>query len=183
MRVIAGSVRGFKLMTPTGKNTRPTSDRIKETLFNIIQAEVPESRFLDLFSGSGGIAIEALSRGATEAVLVEHEREAVHCIRENIKHTRMEDRSRVMAMDVMQAVRRLDQLGQPFDVIFMDPPYRKDLEGMLLSYLLRSSLVHEETLIIVETALDTEISYMEELPCRMERVKDYKTNRHIFLRV
>lgn len=182
MRVIAGAVRGFKLMTPTGKNTRPTSDRIKETLFNIIQAEVPESRFLDLFSGSGGIAIEALSRGASEAVLVEHEREAVRCIRENIKHTRMEDRSRVMAMDVMQAVRRLDQLGQPFDVIFMDPPYRKDLEGMLVPYLLHSSLVHEETLIIVETALDTDVSYMEELPCSMERVKDYKTNRHVFLR-
>lgn len=183
MRVIAGTARRLNLVTPSGKHTRPTSDKIKETLFNILQTEVPESRFLDLFSGSGGIAIEALSRGAKEAVLVDNDREAVRCIKENIRHTHFEDRSRVMAMDVMQAIRRLDQLGQAFDIIFMDPPYRMDLEQRLLPYLLDSSLVKPDTLLVVEAAVDTDISYMENLSCQVERIKEYKTNRHVFLRV
>lgn len=183
MKVTAGSVRGFNLVLPGGKNTRPTTGRIKETLFNIIQWEVPESRFLDLFSGSGSIAIEALSRGAREAVLVDRDREAVRCMKENIKHTRMEDRAQVMAMDVMQALRRLDACGQPFDIIFMDPPYHKEFEAAVIPYLLNSSLVCESSLIIVETALETDVSYMQEYSCQCERIKDYKTNRHVFLRV
>lgn len=182
MRVIAGSARRLKLVTPAGKHTRPTSDKIKETLFNILQGEIPGCRFLDLFSGSGGIAIEALSRGASEAVLVDHDREAVRCIRENIRHTRFEDVSQVMAMDVLPALRRLDQLGRPFDIIFIDPPYRMDLEKRLLPWLLSSELVHEDTLLVIETSLETDISYMKGLDCQVERVKEYKTNRHVFLR-
>ena len=115
MRVVAGSVRGFNLIVPSGKNTRPTTNSIKETLFNILQWDIAGCRFLDLFSGSGGIAIEALSRGAKEAVMVEKDREAVRCIKQNVQHTKMDDRSRVMPMDVMQALRRLEQAGQPFD--------------------------------------------------------------------
>lgn len=183
MKVVAGSVRGFHLVVPSGNNTRPTSNRIKETLFNILQWDVPESRFLDLFSGSGGIAVEALSRGATEAVLVEYDREALRCIRENLEHTGMEHQSTVMAMDVMQALRRLDQIGKPFDIIFMDPPYRKKWEEKIIPYLLQSSLVQEDTLIIVETSLDTDISYMQNYPCKIERIKEYKSNQHVFLRV
>ena len=183
MRVIAGKVRRRNLVTPKGNHTRPTSDRIKETLFNMIQCEVADSRFLDLFSGSGGIAIEALSRGASEAVLVENYKEAQACIRENIKATDMQDYARLMAMDVMQALRRLNELNQPFDIIFMDPPYRKDIEVDVISYLLESSIVKEGTIIIVETSMDTDVSYMNDLPCTVERIKDYKTNRHVFLRV
>lgn len=183
MRVIAGTARRLNLVTPSGKHTRPTSDKIKETLFNIIQTEVPGCRFLDLFSGSGGIAIEALSRGAKEAVMVDNDREAVRCIKENVKHTHFEDVSRVMAMDVMHAIRRLEQLNQPFDIIFMDPPYRMDIEQRIIPYLLESGLVQEDTLIIVETAIDTDVSYMEALSCQVERIKEYKTNRHVFLRV
>ena len=169
MRVVAGSVRGFNLIVPSGKNTRPTTNRIKETLFNILQWDIAGCRFLDLFSGSGGIAIEALSRGAKEAVMVEH--------------TKMDDRSRVMPMDVMQALRRLEQAGRPFDIIFMDPPYHLDLEERIVPYLLQSSLVKAGSLIIVETALDTDVDYMYELGCEVERIKEYKTNRHVFLRV
>ena len=88
-----------------------------------------------------------------------------------------------MAMDAMQAVRRLNELHQPFDIIFMDPPYRRDIEAQLIPLLLESSLVEEGTLIIAETALDTDISYIEGLSCQIEKVKDYKTNRHVFLRV
>ena len=183
MRVTAGSVRGFNLVLPGGKNTRPTTGRIKETLFNIIQWEVPESRFLDLVSGSGSIAIEALSRGAKEAVLVDRDREAVRCMKENSKHTRMEERAQVMAMDVMRALHCLNERGKAFDIIFMDPPYHKEFETAVIPYLLDSSLVCESSLIIVETALETDVSYMQEYPCRCERIKDYKSNRHVFLRV
>lgn len=181
--MVAGSVRGFSLIVPSGKNTRPTSNRIKETLFNILQWDIVGSTFLDLFSGSGGIAIEALSRGAKEAVLVEQDREALRCIRQNLKHTRMEEVSQVLAMDVMQAVRRLEQSGKSFDLIFMDPPYHKGLEERIAPYLLKSSLVKENTQIIVETSLETDIGYMYDLDCTVERIKEYKSNRHVFLRV
>lgn len=183
MRVIAGSARRRNLVCPSGDSTRPTTDRIKETLFNILQTEVPDARFLDLFSGSGGIGIEALSRGGKQCVFVENGREAVTCIKTNLKNTGLSDRAQVMAMDVMQALRRLDSLSQPFDIIFMDPPYRKDFEAKVIPFLLESSLVQEGTLLIAETALDTDISYMEAYSCEIERVKDYKTNRHVFLRV
>jgi 16S rRNA (guanine(966)-N(2))-methyltransferase RsmD len=181
MRVIAGTARRLKLETPAGKHTRPTSDKIKETLFNILQQKVCDCRFLDLFSGSGGIGIEALSRSAAESVFVDNDKEAVRCIKANIKHTHFEDVSRVMAMDVFQALRRLEQLGQPFDIIFMDPPYGMDLENRILPWLLDSHLVAEDTLLILETSLETDLSYMEHLPCQIARVKEYKTNRHVFL--
>ena len=114
---------------------------------------------------------------------MENGREAVACIKTNLKNTKLSEQSQVMAMDVMQALRRLDALGQPFDLIFMDPPYRKEFEAKVIPFLLQSSLVKEGTLIIVETALDTDVSYMENFSCQLERIKDYKTNRHVFLRV
>jgi 16S rRNA (guanine966-N2)-methyltransferase len=181
MRVIAGTARRLKLETPAGRHTRPTSDKIKETLFNILQPELYDARFLDLFGGSGGIGIEALSRGAREAVFVDNDKEAVRCIKANLKHTHFEDVSRVMAMDAGQALRRLEQLGRPFDIIFMDPPYGMELERRLLPYLLESGLVEKDTLLILETSLETDLTYLDYLPCEIDRVKEYKTNRHVFL--
>jgi 16S rRNA (guanine(966)-N(2))-methyltransferase RsmD len=181
MRVIAGKARRLQLETPTGKHTRPTSDKIKETLFNILQQQVYDCRFLDLFSGSGGIGIEALSRGAGEAVFVDNDKEAVRCIKTNIKHTHFEDVSRVMAMDVSWALRSLEQLGQPFDIIFMDPPYGKGLENKILPWLLDSRLVTEDTLLILETSLEVDLSYLEHMPCEITKVKKYKSNCHVFL--
>ena len=93
MRVIAGSARSLLLKTPQGDNTRPTTDRIKETLFNVIQNEVSGSVFVDLFAGSGGIGIEALSRGANKAYFVEMNRDAINCIEDNLKHTKFMDNS------------------------------------------------------------------------------------------
>ena len=181
MRVVAGSVRGFNLIVPSGKNTRPTTNRIKETLFNILQWDIAGCRFLDLFSGSGGIAIEALSRGAKEAVMVEKDREAVRCIKQNVQHTKMDDRSRVMPMDVMQALRRLEQAGQSFDIIFMDPPYQLNAEKEVLTAIADSKIADEDTQIIIEATLDREFSE-DELACfDVVRVKEYKTNKHIFL--
>lgn len=182
MRVIAGKARRTNLVTPEGKNTRPTSDRIKETLFNMLQQELYDVRFLDIFSGSGGISIEALSRGAKEAVMIDNDAAAVRCIKENIKRTHFEDLARVLKMEAVSALKKLDVEGRTFDIIFMDPPYNYDTEAKILNILLDSGLVHENTLIIIETSLETDISYMYDMPCKVERVKEYKTNRHIFIR-
>ena len=129
MRVIAGSARHLKLKTIEGMGTRPTTDRIKETLFNMLSFYVEESRFLDLFSGSGGIGIEALSRGASQAVFVEQNRKAAACIEENLNHTHLGEKAVVMSKDVMTALRILEDKKQAFDYIFMDPPYGKLLEN------------------------------------------------------
>lgn len=108
MRVIAGKARRIQLKTISGNDTRPTTDRIKETLFNILQPDLYDSTFLDLFSGSGAIGIEALSRGAAEAVFVENNKEAVKCIEENLKNTRLNDYAVIKPLDVITAIRRLD---------------------------------------------------------------------------
>lgn len=181
MRVIAGRARRLPLKTVEGMATRPTTDRIKETLFNMIQSMVPGHRFLDLYSGSGAIAIEALSRGAREAVLVERQPAALACIRENLKTTRLEADARVMAADVGTALRQLDKEGAPFDIIFMDPPYDGGHEREALQFLASSALAGPDTVIIVEAALATDFSYLGDLGLRMERSKEYKTNKHVFI--
>lgn len=155
MRVIAGTARSMPLKTIRGMDTRPTSDKTKETLFNVLQADVPECRFLDLFSGSGAIAIEALSRGADYAVLVEQNVKAAECIKENLTFTKMADRAEVHKCDVLTALHRLE--GQkPFDIIFMDPPYNQELEKQVLEYLQNSSLADEYTVIVVEASMETD---------------------------
>ncbi len=122
MRVIAGKARRLVLKTIEGQDTRPTTDRIKETLFNMIHGDMPDCCFLDLFSGSGAIGIEALSRGAKLAVMVEQSQGAAECIRENLKTTRLEDGAVVMNCDVMTGLRRLEGKGYVFDFVFMDLP-------------------------------------------------------------
>ena len=129
MRVIAGTARSLPLKTPEGMDTRPTTDRIKETLFNMLQTYIPDCVFVDIFSGSGGIGIEALSRGASQAVFVEQNRKAAACIEENLNHTHLREKAVVMSKDVMTALRILEDKKQAFDYIFMDPPYGKLLEN------------------------------------------------------
>lgn len=181
MRVIAGTARRILLKTVEGLDTRPTTDRIKETLFNILQPDLPGARVLDLFSGSGALGIEALSRGARYCVFVEKAPEALKCIQANLEATHLKDQARVMSTDVQSALARLDGTEPPFDLVIMDPPYRKGLELEALARLADSSLIDEYTIIVVEAALDTELDEAENLGYRIYRVKDYKTNRHFFL--
>ncbi len=181
MRVIAGKARRLPLKTIPGTDTRPTTDRIKETLFNMIQEDLEGCRFLDLFSGSGGIGIEALSRGAKEAVFVEKNRKAIACITDNLKFTKLEKEAHVMCCDVVTALRKMEG-DAAFDFIFMDPPYEKQLERQVLSYLKDSSLADETTRIIIEASLETAFDYVEILGFEVAREKKYKTNQHIFLR-
>ena len=160
--------------------TRPTTDRIKETLFNILQPELLDCRFLDLFSGSGAIGIEALSRGAAQAVFVEKNPKACTCIKENLAFTKLADGGKLLNMDVLQALRSLEGKGT-FDCIFMDPPYNHELEKMVLEYLQTSTVLDENTLIIVEADLDTDFGYVDDLGYQQLRSKEDKTNQHIFL--
>ena len=176
MRVIAGSARSLPLKTLEGMDTRPTTDRIKETLFNMIQSEIPGCRFLDLYAGSGAIAIEALSRGAKEAVLV-----ACACIRENLAFTKLDSQAVLMEQDVAAAIVRLS--GQEvFDIVYMDPPYAKDYERGALEALAAGSIIDGYTTIIIEEKLDTDLSYVQDLGYTITKTKTYKTNKHVFLK-
>lgn len=181
MRIIAGSKRSLPLKTVEGKDTRPTTDRIKETLFNMIQNDVFGCCFLDLFAGSGQIGLEAISRGARYAVFVENAKKAAACITENIKFTKSENESLLLQMDVISALRSLEGKYQ-FDIIFMDPPYHNFYEKEVLEYLKTSSLLKEDTLIITEAALGTDFSYLQELGFILLKEKRYKTNAHVFIK-
>lgn len=180
MRVIAGTARSLKLKTPEGADTRPTTDRIKETLFNMIQMDVPGSIFLDLFSGSGGIGIEALSRGAEHAYFVENARAAIVCIQENLAFTGFADRSTLLKQDVLGALSLIAE--KEAHIIFMDPPYQADLESMVFSALKMQRYVTENTLIITEAAIDKEFDFLEDMGFEVIKEKKYKTNKHVFCR-
>ena len=181
MRVIAGKARRLNLKTLPGLDTRPTTDRIKETLFNMLQPEIPDCRFLDLFSGSGAIGIEALSRGAQYAVFVEKNPKACACIRENLSFTKLSDSGKLLNMEVLTALRMLEK-EPAFDCIFMDPPYHMDLEKQALEYLADSFVADEDTLIIVEADLNTDFEYVKSYGYQLLRSKEYKTNKHVFLK-
>lgn len=180
MRIIAGTARSLPLRSIEGRDTRPTTDRIKETLFNILQSGIAGSSFLDLFAGSGQIGLEALSRGADHAVFVENNKKACACIEENIRFTRFETRSRLLAADACSALRMLEG-NDTFDYLFMDPPYGTFMEKEILTYLSASRLMREDALIIIEAALDTDFSYVPQLGFEIVREKKYKTNKHIFV--
>ena len=180
MRVIAGSAKRLQLKSVEGMETRPTTDRIKETLFNIIAPCIYDSIFLDLFSGSGAIGIEALSRGAREAVFVENNPKAMACIKENLKFTKLEHKAITMTRDVLTALYQLEG-EKSFDYIFMDPPYDTGIEKTVLEYLSGSDLVYEDSIIIVEASKNTDFSYVEDLGFTIVKEKVYKTNKHIFI--
>ena len=169
MRVIAGKAKSLPLKTLEGLDTRPTTDKIKETLFNILQTDIYGCRFLDLYSGSGAIGIEALSRGAKEAVLVENNKAAAAFIKENLKFTKLEEDAVVMEQDVV------------FDFVYMDAPYNHDYERDVLIALKNSGIIDKYTIVIIEEALEADLSYVEDLGYTVYKTKNYKTNKHLFL--
>ena len=180
MRIIAGTARSLPLKTIEGLETRPTTDKIKETLFNILQRDVPNAYFLDLFAGSGQIGLEALSRGASYAVFIENNRKAAKRIEDNIAFTKFTNESKLLTMDVISGLHSLEG-KYAFDIIFMDPPYRQGLEEDVLHFLSHSHILKPETKIIVESSLDTDFSYLDELGFTIEKFKKYKTNMHVFI--
>lgn len=181
MRVIAGKARSLKLKTPEGLDTRPTTDRIKETLFNMLQPYLPDGIFIDLFSGSGGIGIEALSRGAKHAYFVENNKNAIACILDNLKFTRLTEDATVLKQDALSALSGIHE--KEADVIFMDPPYGQEFEKQVLALLKNMPYVTENTLIVVEAMRDEDFSYVEEIGYEIVKDKRYKTNKHVFLKL
>ena len=178
MRVIAGKARRLNLKTIPGNETRPTTDRIKETLFNMLQNDVPGCYFLDLFAGSGQIGLEAVSRGARYAVFVENNKKACACIEDNIHFTKFDRETKLLQSDVISAIRSMEGKYR-FDV--MDPPYRHEYEKEVLECLKDSSILKEDTLIVVEASLDTSFDYLNELGFTLKKLKTYKTNVHAFI--
>ena len=180
MRVIAGTARSLPLKSPEGMDTRPTTDRIKETLFNMLQPYLASCVFIDLFSGSGAIGIEAISRGAARAYFVEQSPKAISCIQQNLAFTKFTDRGIVIKQDVLAALSGIHE--KEADVIFMDPPYQQEHEKRVLGVLKDLPYVTEDTLIIVEADLHTSFDYLAEYGYTLEKEKKYKTNKHVFLR-
>ena len=149
MRIITGSARGTKLETLEGENTRPTSERAKMAIFNTLQFDIEGRRVLDLFGGSGQMALEALSRGAREAVLVDKSKHAVGIINKNIAKTKFLAETKVFCADYSEYIRRFG--GEKFDIIFLDPPYAAKLYAPALEGLLRAGMLKSTTVIVCES--------------------------------
>ncbi|MBQ9300628.1 MAG: 16S rRNA (guanine(966)-N(2))-methyltransferase RsmD [Clostridia bacterium] len=151
MRIIAGEMRSRTILAPKGSDTRPTLDRTRESLFNILAAECPESRVLDLYAGSGALALEALSRGAASAVLCDCSREAARVIRQNIEALHVGDRAWLLQMRDLQAVELLAREKATFDLVFLDPPYRISTVPACQA-LDRAGVLAEDALLVIEHA-------------------------------
>ena len=151
MRIIGGKARGTKLYTLEGENTRPTLDRVKESLFNIIQTEIPNSIFLDLFSGSGAIGLEAVSRGAKKAILCDKSKDAIKIIEKNIKFEILLN----------------NQIKDLIDIVYIDPPYKTDYAYESLKILIDNKMLKKDSYIIIETDDEKRI---------IEQIKSLKVN-------
>ena len=168
MRVITGSARGVRLKTPDGLKTRPTSDRVKEAVFSMIQFEVEGGRFLDLFAGTGQMGIEALSRGATSAVFVDGWKDACQLVRENLRLTKLSDKAKVVNSDYLSY---LQSCREKFDIVFLDPPYAEFFLENALNKISEIDILSNRGIIIcerpAEKQLDLDIS-------GLQRSKDYR---------
>lgn len=149
MRIITGTARGTRLVTLEGENTRPTGERVKEAVFSMIQFDIEGRRVLDLFGGSGQLALEALSRGAESAVIIDSSPEAIEVIKTNAKATRLFDRCRISAMEFEPFLRRAAG-RESFDIIFLDPPYKSDYLCRSLSMIAKGGVAKRGALIVCE---------------------------------
>ena len=168
MRVITGTARGVQLKTPEGLQTRPTTDRVKEALFSIIQFEIPCARVLDLFGGTGQVGIEALSRGAKSAVFVDESEKACGLIRENLKRTKLSEKGKVVRGDYLQY---LQNCRETFDFVFLDPPYAEVFLENALNKLTEIDILQSGGIIVAERPVGKELPWNYE---GFTRSKDYK---------
>lgn len=151
MRVISGSARGKKLVSLEGNNTRPTLDRVKESLFNILQFDIADKDVLDLFAGSGAIGIEAISRGAKSAIFCDNSPEAIKIIKTNIENTRSTEKATVLNKDYLQALKYLSANNKKFDIIYLDPPYKTEFANIAIKEIIDLNLLSKDGIIILET--------------------------------
>ena len=168
MRVITGTAKGVSLATPDGLHTRPTSDRVKEALFSIVQFELPGAHVLDLFGGTGQLGIEALSRGAKSAVFVDSRDDACKLIRENLKRTKMEQMGTVVRSDYMDYLKRCKQM---FDIVILDPPYAEVFLENALKIITEIDILQSGGIIIAERPLGKDLPWDFE---GFTKSRDYK---------
>ena len=183
MRVIAGTAKRTNLTAPAGLNTRPTSDRAKENLFNIISAEVRGARFLDLFCGSGAIGIEALSRGAAQAVFVDNAPPALAAVRENLAKTRLFHVAEILEMSAENSIQKLAKSSRQFDIIYLDPPYDSELLARTSGLLCDGGLLSADGMIIAETDSKPEGGIIPLFPgLTMTDTREYGRTKFLFFR-
>ena len=151
MRIISGTARGTKLYTLDGMNTRPTLDRVKEPLFNIINFNLEDAVVLDLFAGSGALGLEAISRGARKAFFCEKNKEASVVVEKNIEKTKFNDKAILIKADFEKAIMQIQKQNEKIDVVFIDPPYKTDFVKRSIDALLCSEILNDDFIIIVET--------------------------------
>ncbi len=149
MRIISGTAKGTKLYTLEGLETRPTLDRVKESLFNIIHNEIEESTVLDLFSGSGAIGLEFASRGAKKVYLCDKSKDACKIIEKNIEKTHLENKVTLLCSDFIKAINQMRE--EKIDIIYLDPPYKTDFIKIAIEELIKNEIITKDTLIIIET--------------------------------
>jgi 16S rRNA (guanine966-N2)-methyltransferase len=153
MRVIGGNARGRRLKVPRGKTLRPTAARVKEALFNILPHDLSGTKVLELFAGTGNVTIEALSRGAAEAILVDSSAQSGKAIRENLHRLHLADRTKVWITPVARALRLLTRRGETFDMIFLDPPYEHNWIGTTLKIIGEGRLLRETGVLVAEHSI------------------------------
>ena len=177
MRIISGKARGTKLYTLEGETTRPTLDRVKESLFNIIQEKIVGSSFLDVFSGSGAIGLEAASRGAKEVILCEKDKNAIKVIKKNIEKTHLEVTLYETSFENM-----LEKINKKFDIIYIDPPYKTNLVYETVNKLINLNLLKTDSLIIVETDEEERVEQaLKKLNVNIVKKRKYGRVHLIFL--
>ncbi|KJS18954.1 MAG: hypothetical protein VR72_20975 [Clostridiaceae bacterium BRH_c20a] len=176
MRVIAGLCRGKRLKSVKGFSTRPTADRVKEAVFNVLGTRLSGAKVLDLFGGTGSMGIEALSRGATLAVFVEKNQKAVQVIRENLLGCKMEDKSKLYPIDCFKALKILSETNIKFNLIYLDPPYKSLIIDDILQGIVNLNLLEERATVIAETARDADliVEYNNLKKAREDRYGDTK---------
>lgn len=151
MRIIGGKHRGTKLYTLEGLNTRPTLDRVKESLFSILQFDLPEAMILDLFAGSGALGLEAISRGASKAILCDKSKDAIHTIEQNVEKLKVKSDVQIFQKDYLSVLEILKTQNEKFDIVFLDPPYETDFAEIASQKIAEYELLKENGIIIIET--------------------------------
>jgi len=170
LRIISGSARGRRLLSPKNSLIRPTADRVKESLFNILNSLIAgydSCRALDIFAGTGNLGLEALSRGAAYAFFIDNHKESVALVIKNLRMLGFDDRGRVIEREALSALRSLDKMKAPFQLVFIDPPYRQGLAERVMQFLATSALIDGNSLVIVE------ISSNELLPTAFDNLREF----------
>lgn len=167
MRIVAGKLKNRKIYSREGRDTRPTLERIKEAIFSILGKQIDGAKFLDLYSGTGNIAIEALSRGAKRAVMIEKDKDALRVIIENINNLDLAESCRAYKNDIFRAIEILGRKNEKFDIIFLDPPYKENISTKTIEKIFEYKILDENGIIISEHGV------YEKMPEKIEKFVKY----------